>query len=260
MAIFNYTSTKGVFETVDSNTTGAFNVSNVAVVGEAAPVGDINIQYLRIYDQAHSDGDDYAALDQVEFQISAEGTSTVFFLDTDNNNQTSSGGTQVALHGLTLTSAVPKALADLIATQINSTLATVHAVSQTQVGVTGTTADYSDVYIYNRVPGANFGLSSANSTALPKGIVQKPTSPLRSIDGGAVLETGRSEDVVAIDTGLGGIQLGALSDGTRVGQMICMFNDSTNLRMFFTGNFTGGTTTAMVDHQEGSVLVWDGSD
>ena len=90
--------------------------------------------------------------------------------------------------------------------------------------------------------------------------MQNPTSPLRSIDGGAVLETGRSEDVVAIDTGLGGIQLGALSDGTRVGQMICMFNDSTNLRMFFTGNFTGGTTTAMVDHQEGSVLVWDGSD
>ena len=264
MAIFNYTAAKGVFETADSNTTGEFNVSDVAVVGEAAPVGAINVQYLRFFDQGHAagGGDAYASLDQLEFHISAEGTSTTFYLDTDNTNQSSSGGTQIALHTLTLATATPGDVAALVVTAINNALGTVHAVAQAQVGTSNTTDDFVDVYIYNRVPGANFALVSANETVLPKGVVQAATAPssLRSIDGGAVLEASRIEDTVALDTGLGGIQLGALSDGTSVGQMICMFNNSSNLRMFFGGNFASGNDTCMIDHGEGSILAWNGTD
>tara|TARA_X000000950_G_scaffold286318_1_gene394859 strand:- start:1733 stop:2566 length:834 start_codon:yes stop_codon:yes gene_type:complete len=263
MAIFNYTAAKGVFETVDSNTTGAFNVSDVGVVGEAAPVGAINVKRIRIYDQANSDGDDYAGLDEQTFTITAEGVSTTFELDTAGDY--AGADTQIDLSGVNtnnLAGATPKQVTDAIVAVINSTLATVEAVAQAEVGSSNDKTDYSDFYIYNRQPGVAFTLSSSSATALSVDTVQaaQSSATLRSIDGGAVLEANRTEDTVAIDTGLGGIQLGALSDGTRVGQMICMFNNSTNLRMFFTGNFTGGTDTAMVDHGEGSILVWDGSD
>lgn len=264
MAIFNYTSTKGVFETADSNTAGAFNVSNVGVVGEAAPVGSTSIQFLRVFDQANSDGDDYAALDEVTFSITSEGTTTTFELDTAGDYAGSD--TQIDLSGINtnnLAGATPKQVTDAIVAVINSTLTNIHALAQAEVGSAGTTDDYSDLYIYGRQPGIVPSLVVSNETALPKGVVQNAQSAatLRSIDGGAVLEAGRAEDVsAALDAGFGGIQLGALSDGTRVGQMICMFNNSTHLRMFFTGNFTGGNNTAMVDHGEGSVLVWDGSD
>ena len=132
------------------------------------------------------------------------------------------------------------------------------------MGSNDSTEDYVDLRIFNRVPGVNFALVSGSETVLPKGVVQAATAPssLRSIDGGAYLAAGRLEDATddTLDTGLGGIQLGALSDGTSVGQMICMFNNSDYLRMVFTGNFASGNDTCMIDHGEGSVLAWNGTD
>ena len=265
MAIFNYTAAKGVFETADSNSTGAFNVSDVGVVGEAAPAGDVNVQYLRFYDQAHSDGDDYASLDQVSILISAEGVHTTFYLDT--NNSADGTGTQIRLDTVNtsnLGGATPTQVATAVATIINGALGTVHCEVQTQVGNANSTADYVDLRIFNRTAGVSFGLATSDGSILPMGTVQSATSAatLRSIDGGAYLAAGRLEDQTddTLDTGLGGIQLGALSDGTSPGQMICMFNNSTYLRMFFTGNFASGNDTCMIDHGEGSILAWNGTD
>ena len=268
MAILNYTQSKGCFETADSDTSGGFSISDVAVVGEAALAGATPINFIRILDQGHADGDDYAGLDDVTFSVSdGEGTVVKFHIDNDGDGaSTPANHTAIATNAV-LGNVAPTGIAALITAAINdhASLGKVFAIEQAQVGATETTADYVDVYVFGRTTSNAIGVGtgSPNRSVLPTGVVQAitPASSRKSIDGGVYLSPSAAEDVAAVNSDLGGIHVGALSNGTSAGQMIYLRNNASNSDLVLTGAFnaSGSNTICTLGAGRGQVLAWNGS-
>jgi hypothetical protein len=265
MAKLNYTAAKGLFESEDPNTTGAFSVSDVPVINEAVAAGNSSIQYIRIYDQSGSDGDDYAGLDELTFTISDGSTETVFEIDNDGDSATANV-TAIDLSSLTLGSSTPTQVATLILNEINTVYdnggeGTLLAIAQSEVDAdtTADSGDYVDIYIYNGGT-SNFSLRSSSASVLPTGYVQRASAP--SFDSGIYLAASRADDRADVQTAVGGFAAGALADGTRAGQMVCVFNNATNRSLVVSStddNFSGGTGSLTVAATQGSILVWNGS-
>jgi len=270
MAKLNYTAAKGLFESEDSNTTGAFSVSDVPVINEAVAAGNCSIQYIRIYDQSGSDGDDYASLDEVTFTlIDNDGLETVFEIDNLGDSVTANV-TAIDLSSVNtnnLAGATPTQVATAILDEINTIYdnggaGTLLAIAQSEVDADGTadSGDYVDIYIYNSSP-SNFVLNTSSSSVLPVGYIQRASAP--SFNSGIYLASGRDDDLGTIQTATGAIKAGALADGTSAGQMVCVFNNSSNRTLQVTSvddNFSGTTGTLTVAAGEGSILVWNASE
>ena len=271
MAKLIYTAAKGVFQTEDSNTTGAVSISDVAVTPECAPVGPTKIVALRFLDQGHSDGDGYASIDNTGVTVSdGQGNVVIFEFDHDNSGATIAGAVAVDLSSAApLSAATPSDIATLLATAIdgNATVGgNVHPVVQSQVGANDSTSDYVEIYLYGPIANGNVNISSIGSI-LSSRTVQDVAhgANRRSIDGGLVLEAGRADDDATLQTKLGDVNAGALSNGTAVGQKIFAINNSTNRGLKFTGEFKDASNASrsncsIAKAGEISELMWDGYD
>ena len=165
MAKLIYTAAKGVFQTEDSNTTGAVSISDVAVTPECAPVGPTKIVALRFLDQGHSDGDGYASIDNTGVKVSdGQGNVVIFEFDHDNSGATIAGAVAVDLSSAApLSAATPSDIATLLATAIdgNATVGgNVHPVVQSQVGSNDSTEDYVEIYLFGPIANGNVNILS----------------------------------------------------------------------------------------------------
>ena len=250
-----YTIAKGLYESDDSGS--GFEIST-GVSHVCATVPAIYIQRIRVYNQTAADGgDSYEALEDTLFTVNGR----VYELDVDNDGAATG---DVAIATNTVGAATEAhALAALIATGINNdgsnpnvyAVADVATTIADSLGVESTN-DYADILVYGHKTGVAFGAySSIPETHIAFSIVSSsyPTHT-RSFSGSFYIEAGRSDELSGLQSDAD-LDVGALEDGSNVGETVLILNNSAERDVAIEMN--GGSS--VVDSESGVLLAWSGS-